>query len=49
MLIEGNTMESHPVEAGVPQGPPTSPILFVMYTSGLINLVEEYVSAAKWL
>jgi len=44
MIIEGNAMERHPVEAGVPQGSPVSPILFVIYTSGLIKWVEEYVS-----
>jgi len=45
MVIEGNAMERHPVESGVPQGSPVSPILFVIYTSGLIKWVEEYVSA----
>jgi hypothetical protein len=45
MVIEGNAMERHPVEAGVPQGSPVSPILFAIYTSGLIKWVEEYVSA----
>jgi len=28
MIIEGNAFEIHPVEAGVPQGSPVSPILF---------------------
>jgi len=36
MIIKGNAMESHPVEAGVPQGSHVSPILFAIYTSGLI-------------
>jgi hypothetical protein len=45
MVIEGNAMERHPVEAGVPQGSPVSPILSAMYTSGLIKWVEEDVSA----
>ena len=40
MVIEGNAMERHPVEAGVPQGSPMTPLLFVIYTSGLINWVE---------
>jgi len=31
MIIECNAMESHPVEARVPQGSPVSPILFVIY------------------
>jgi len=45
MIIEGNTMERHPVEAGVTQGSPVSPILFAIYTSGLIKWVDEYISA----
>jgi len=45
MVIEGNAMERHPVEAGVPQGSPVSLILFAVYTSGLIKWVEEYASA----
>ena len=49
MIIEGNAMERHPVEAGVPQGSPVSPILFAIYTSGLIKWVEEYVSEAEGL
>jgi len=42
-------MERHPVEAGVPQGSPVSPILFTIYMSGLIKLVEERVPIAKVL
>jgi hypothetical protein len=45
MIIEGNAMTRHPVEAGVPQGSPVSPILFAIYTSGLNKWVEEYISA----
>jgi hypothetical protein len=41
MIIEGNAMERHPVEAEIPQGSPVSPILFAIYTSGLIKWVEE--------
>jgi hypothetical protein len=40
-IIEDNTMERHPVEEGVPQGSPVSPILFGICTSGLIKRVEE--------
>jgi hypothetical protein len=49
MIIEGNAMERHPVEAGVPQASPVSPILFAIYTSGLIKWVKEYVSEAEGL
>jgi len=45
MIIEGNAMEKHPVEAGVPQGSPVSPILFAIYTSGMIKWVAECASA----
>jgi hypothetical protein len=44
MLIEANAMDRDPVEAGVPQGSPVSPILFAIYTSGLIKWVEGCVS-----
>ena len=46
---EGNAMERHPVEVWVPQGSPVSPILFAIYTSGLIQCVEEYLSEAEGL
>jgi len=49
MVIELSAMERHPVEAGVPQGSPVSPILFAIYTSGLIKWVEEYVSEVEVL
>jgi hypothetical protein len=45
MIIEGNAMERYRVEAGVLQGSPMSPILFAIYTSGLIKWVEAYVPA----
>jgi len=49
MIFKGNAMERHPVEAGVPQGSPVSPILSAIYPSGLIKWVEEYASEAEWL
>jgi len=49
MIIEGNALERHPVEAWVPQGSPVSPILFAIYTSELIKWVEEYLSEAEGL
>jgi len=47
--MEGNSMERHPVEAGVPQGSPVSPIFFAIFTSVLMKWVEEYVSEAEGL
>jgi len=47
MVIEGNVLQSHPVEAGVPQGSPVLPILFAIHTAGLIKWVEERVQAKR--
>jgi len=49
LIIKGNAMERHPVEAGVLQGSPVSPVLFGIYTPPLMQWVEEYVSDAKML
>jgi hypothetical protein len=49
MIIEGNAMKRHLVEGGLPQSSPVSPILFGIYTSGVITWVEEYVLEAKGL
>jgi len=49
MEIESNVVERHPVEAGIPQGSPGSPILFAIYTSGLIKCVEERVAGIESL
>jgi hypothetical protein len=49
MVIEGNVMEKHPVQAGVVQGSPVSPIIIAINTSGLIQWVEENVSKAEGL
>jgi hypothetical protein len=40
-MMEGNAMTRHPVEAGVPQSPTVSLILFAVYTSGLIKCIKE--------
>jgi len=49
MVIEGNVLQSHPVEAGVPQGSPVSPILFAIHTAWLIKWVEERVQGVEGL
>ena len=43
MVIEGNVLQSHPVEAGVPQGSPVPPILFAIHSAGLMNWVHEII------
>jgi hypothetical protein len=45
IVNEGKVLQSHPGEAGVPQGSPLSPILVAIHTAGLIKWVEERVQA----
>jgi len=45
MVIQGNAIERHPVEAGVPQVSSVSLMFFAIYPSGLIKWVEESASA----
>jgi len=47
MVIEHNALQSHPVEAGVPQGSRVSPSHFTIYTVGMITWVEERVQEVK--
>jgi len=41
MSMDGKEEDSMDVETGVPQGSPVSPVLFVIYLSGLFSRVEE--------
>jgi len=41
MSMDGKEGDSMDVETGVPQGSPVSPVLFVIYLSGLFGQVEE--------
>jgi hypothetical protein len=41
MSMDGKEGDSMDVETGVPQGSPVSPVLFVIYRSGLFRRVEE--------
>jgi retron-type reverse transcriptase len=43
LVINGYTCSSKEVEAGLPQGSPISPILFVIYISGFFDHIEEKI------
>ena len=43
LIIDGYTCSSKEVEAGLPQGSPISPILFVIYISGFLDYIEEKI------
>jgi len=47
IIIRGNAMTRYSVEAQVPSGSPVSTILFVIYTSGLFQWVEENLSTER--
>jgi len=49
MVIEGDVMERHLVEAAILQRSQVSPILFAIYISGLIKWVEERVAGIEGL
>src|SRR4030095_3246489 len=43
LVIDGYTCPMREVDCGVPQGSPISPILFVIYLSGLFSAIEDKV------
>jgi retron-type reverse transcriptase len=43
LVINGYTCSSKEVEAGLPQGSPISPILFVIYISGFFDYIKEKI------
>jgi len=49
MVLEGNVLQSHPLEAAVPQGSPMSLILFAIHTAGLITWVAESLLSVEGL
>lgn len=47
MVVEGNVMQSYPMNAPVSQYSPISPILFTPHTAGLKTRVEDRVQGAE--
>jgi retron-type reverse transcriptase len=43
LIIDGYTCSFKEVEAGLPQGSPISPILFVIYISGFFDYIKEKI------
>jgi hypothetical protein len=49
LVIDGYTCSLKEVEAGLPQGSPISPILFVIYISGFFDHIEEKIPVTTLL
>ncbi|KAL2012391.1 hypothetical protein VTN00DRAFT_5109 [Thermoascus crustaceus] len=49
LMIDGTQCPEHPISSGVPQGSPVSPILFVIYLSGIFEAVEAAVPGIRAL
>jgi hypothetical protein len=49
LIIDGYTCSSKEVEAGLPQGSPISPILFVIYINGFFNYIKEKIPVSTLL
>jgi len=43
LVIDGFTCSNREIITGVPQGSPVSPILFIIYLSGVFNSIEERI------
>ena len=41
LVIDGHNNKEREIETGIPQGFPVSPILFLIYISGVFNKVSE--------
>ena len=41
LVIDGYTNPKQKIETGIPQGSPVSPILFIIYISGMFSQIEE--------
>lgn len=44
LQIDNTQCPAHPISSGVPQGSPASPILFIIYLSGVFDIIERTVT-----
>ena len=49
LVIDGYTCPIREISTGVPQGSPVSPILFIIYLSGIFDNIESEVPGLKTL
>lgn len=49
LQIDNAQCPTHPINSGVPQGSPVSPILFIIYLSGVFNAIERRVNGIQCL
>jgi len=49
LVLNGQDGVDHEVKTGIPQGSPVSPILFMVYLSGLFEYMEEWAPGIKAL
>ena len=49
LQIDNTQCPAHPINSGVPQGSPVSPILFIIYLSGVFEVIERSVTGIQSL
>ena len=49
LQIDNTLCPAHPINSGVPQGSPVSPILFIIYLSGVFDMIERSVKGIQSL
>jgi hypothetical protein len=47
LVIDGHQGLEQPINSGLPQGSPVSPILFIIYVWGVFQAIEDRVPGVK--